>query len=148
MLKLNRLNVSKWLSFMVMILSLLGLSSIVSAQPTTRQQVELFEFQSPQDQKLAINIAKQLRCPRCQNQNLMESNAPIALDMRLKVYQLVDQGKDEQQVMNFMTDRFGEFVLYKPSFNASTWVLWLTPIFLLLCFLGWVWRSFNKSNGK
>lgn len=97
--------------------------------------VDLFPFKSMADQDRALDLSKKLRCPRCQNQNLTESNAPIARDMRLKVYQLVDAGKSDQEILDYMTERFGEFVLYKPKLNTGTYVLWFTPVVLLLLIL-------------
>ncbi|UPQ87263.1 heme lyase NrfEFG subunit NrfF [Vibrio sinaloensis] len=104
-----------------------------SAEPQVR--VELFEFQSLDKQKQAIELAKSLRCPQCQNQNLVESNSPIAKDLRLIVYQMIDQGSSEKQVIDFMTQRYGEFVRYKPEFNPSNALLWLLPLALLLVFV-------------
>ncbi|MGR5456782.1 cytochrome c-type biogenesis protein, partial [Vibrio alfacsensis] len=66
------------------------------------QFVELFEFDSPKQQKQAIELAKTLRCPMCQNQNLIESNSPVAKDIRLKVFELIKQGKTNQEVKDFM----------------------------------------------
>ena len=113
-------------------------SSDLFAPATSEQnaQVELFEFQSPELQKTAIELAKTLRCPQCQNQNLIESNSPIAKDLRLIVFEKINQGQSEQQVIEFMTVRYGEFVLYKPSFSSSNAILWLAPVILLVLFVG------------
>ncbi|WP_425666505.1 heme lyase NrfEFG subunit NrfF [Vibrio tubiashii] len=118
-------------------LSLASANQDIFAAATTEQnvQVELFQFDSPHKQKVAIELAKSLRCPQCQNQNLVESNSPIAKDLRLIVFSKINQGQSEQQVIDFMTARYGEFVLYKPTFTASNALLWLAPILLLLLFL-------------
>ncbi|MCG9649531.1 cytochrome c-type biogenesis protein CcmH [Vibrio brasiliensis] len=107
----------------------------VSATSEQNAQVELFEFKTPQLQKRAIELAKSLRCPQCQNQNLVESNSPIAKDLRLIVFQKINQGQSEQDVVDFMTARYGEFVLYKPSFSLSNALLWLAPLLLLAGFI-------------
>ncbi|ACH66999.1 cytochrome c-type biogenesis protein CcmH [Aliivibrio fischeri MJ11] len=106
----------------------------VSADKETIESVELFEFDSQEQQKQAIELAKRLRCPQCQNQNLIESNSPIAKDLRLTVYQQLKAGKSEDEVIAFMTNRFGDFVLYEPPLNAKTYVLWLLPLLLLVVF--------------
>ncbi|MUK51276.1 heme lyase NrfEFG subunit NrfF [Aliivibrio fischeri] len=106
----------------------------VSADKETIESVELFEFDSQEQQKQAIELAKRLRCPQCQNQNLIESNSPIAKDLRLTVYQQLKAGKSEEEVIAFMTHRFGDFVLYEPPLNAKTYVLWLLPLLLLVVF--------------
>jgi formate-dependent nitrite reductase complex subunit NrfF len=110
-------------------------SSLSDTEST--QSVEIFSFDSIEQQNRAIHLARQLRCPQCQNQNLMESNSPIAKDLRLKVYLMVSEGKTDPQVIDFMTSRFGDMVLYKPKFEPRTYVLWLGPVFLMLLF-GWL----------
>lgn len=110
-------------------------SLFVAATPEQTAQVELFEFDSADKQKIAIELAKALRCPQCQNQNLVESNSPIAKDLRLIVFTKINQGETEQQVIDFMTARYGEFVLYKPAFNVANALLWLAPLFLLALLL-------------
>jgi len=77
-------------------------------------------------------LAQELRCPKCQNQNLADSNAMIAGDLRRELYQQVKAGGDEQSIIDFMVDRYGEFVLYRPKVNAMTYVLWYGPIALLV----------------
>jgi len=129
-------------SVILIVLALFSQAAFASQElfaPATSQQnsqVELFEFDSPQLQKTAIELAKSLRCPQCQNQNLVESNSPIAKDLRLIVFEKINQGQSEQQVIDFMTARYGEFVLYKPSFSLSNALLWLAPILLLATFIG------------
>ena len=94
--------------------------------------VDTYEFKSVDNQKRALELAHSLRCPQCQNQNLIDSNSPVAQDLRLEVYQMVDEGKGDEEIIEFMTSRYGEFVLYKPRMEAKTYVLWLGPIGLLL----------------
>ncbi|MCG9787080.1 cytochrome c-type biogenesis protein CcmH [Vibrio mediterranei] len=96
------------------------------------QFVELFEFDSPKQQKQAIELAKTLRCPMCQNQNLIESNSPVAKDIRLKVFELIKQGKTNQEVKDFMVARYGEHVLYRPSMSGHNALLWGAPIVFAL----------------
>lgn len=103
--------------------------------------VEIFEFDSIEQQNRAINLARQLRCPQCKNQNLMESNSPIAKDLRLEVYLMINKGKSDSQVIDFMTSRFGDLVLYKPKFEPRTYVLWLAPLFFLALF---AWLGYRK----
>lgn len=98
-------------------------------------QVELFDFTSPELHKKALRLAKSLRCPQCQNQNLIESNSPIAKDLRLIVFSKINQGQSEQEVKDFMTARYGEFVLYQPEFTVRNALLWFAPILLLLMFI-------------
>ncbi|MFA0471562.1 heme lyase NrfEFG subunit NrfF [Vibrio sp. 10N.222.51.E8] len=112
----------------------------------TSIQVELFEFDNPEQQQRAISLAKTLRCPQCQNQNLIESNSPIAKDLRLVVFNMVKAGKSNSEITQYMTERFGEFVLYKPAMTASNLLLWLLPNLLLLLFIYLSVKSVRKSS--
>ena len=106
----------------------------VAADTDLIESVETFQFRFAADQKRAIALSKSLRCPQCQNQNLIESNSPVAKDLRLKVYKMVNEGKSDQEVVEYMTSRFGDFVLYKPKLEPSTYLLWGGPILLFLLF--------------
>ena len=112
----------------------------------TSIQVELFEFENPEQQQRAISLAKTLRCPQCQNQNLIESNSPIAKDLRLIVFNMVKAGHSNNEITQYMTERFGEFVLYKPAMNASNLLLWLLPSLLFLLFIYLSVKSVRKGS--
>ena len=96
----------------------------------------------------AVELAKSLRCPQCQNQNLVESNSPIAYDLRIEVYKMVDEEKTNQQIIDTMTARFGNFVNYKPPFQWNTALLWLLPILLLIGAFALILFSTKKSEGE
>ncbi|MFZ3407325.1 cytochrome c-type biogenesis protein CcmH [Vibrio chagasii] len=113
---------------------------------STSIQVELFEFESPDQQQRAIALAKTLRCPQCQNQNLIESNSPIAKDLRLVVFNMVKAGKSNHEITQYMTERFGEFVLYKPSLSTANLLLWLIPSLLFLLFIYLPVKSVRKRS--
>lgn len=95
---------------------------------------------NPQQQQQALNIASQLRCPQCQNQNLLESNAPVAVSMRHQVYSMVAEGKNEVEIIGWMTERYGDFVRYNPPLTGQTLVLWALPVVLLLLMALILWR--------
>lgn len=95
-------------------------------------KADLFEFDSEEQRKRSIDLARQLRCPQCQNQNLIESNSPIAKDLRLKVFEMMKQGSSEEEVVDYMTRRFGDFVLYDPVVSPRTYILWFLPIIILV----------------
>ena len=110
------------------------------------EMVDTFEFHNQPDRTRAVELAKSLRCPQCQNQNLVESNSPIAYDLRIEVYNMVNEGKTNQQIIDSMTSRFGNFVNYKPPFQWNTALLWLLPIGLLLAAFGLIWVSSRSSS--
>ena len=110
------------------------------------EMVDTFEFHNQADRTRAVELAKSLRCPQCQNQNLVESNSPIAYDLRIEVYNMVNEGKTNQQIIDSMTARFGNFVNYKPPFQWNTALLWLLPAGLLLVAFGLIWYSSRSSS--
>lgn len=81
-----------------------------------------------------------LRCMQCQNESLAASQAPLAQDMRYKIRQLIARGESDAQVRQYLVDRYGEYVLYKPRFEPLTWLLWLGPALFLLVALAVCWR--------
>ncbi|TFF78923.1 heme lyase NrfEFG subunit NrfF [Aeromonas taiwanensis] len=108
--------------------------------------VDTYEFRHPERQARAQELARALRCPQCQNQNLVESNSPIARDLRLEVYRWVDEGQSDEQVIARMTARFGDFVRYDPPLKASTALLWGGPALLLLLALNRLRRSLHRRQ--
>ncbi|OOF37248.1 heme lyase NrfEFG subunit NrfF [Rodentibacter heidelbergensis] len=112
---------------------------------TQAEMVDTYQFKSSADRTRAVELAKSLRCPQCQNQNLVESNSPIAYDLRIEVYNMVNEGKTNQQIIDTMTARFGDFVNYKPPFQWNTALLWLLPIGLFLLAAGLIWSSQQKT---
>ena len=89
-------------------------------------------------QELYQGIIQEVRCLVCQNQSIAESNAELAKDLREEIFQQVEQGRNEAQVKSYLKERYGDFVLYEPSFNQSTYFLWLSPVLILILILGWL----------
>jgi len=77
-------------------------------------------------------LAEELRCLVCQNQTIADSNAPLALDLRNQIRAQIAEGRSDSQIREYMVDRYGDFVLYRPPFKASTAILWAGPFALLL----------------
>ncbi len=98
--------------------------------------VEPEEVLENQKQELrARDISKNIRCMVCQNQSIDESNAPLAKDLRILIRNKIKEGKKDKEIYNFLTDRYGDFILLKPPLKSSTLALWLLPfIFLIIGF--------------
>jgi cytochrome c-type biogenesis protein CcmH len=94
--------------------------------------IDTYEFAKEGDRERFRELTKELRCPKCQNQDIADSNAPIAADLRKEIFRMLGEGKDNQQIIDFMVDRYGDFVRYKPALNAKTVLLWFGPAGLLL----------------
>ena len=86
----------------------------------------------PGKQETYVRLTHEVRCLVCQNQTIADSNAPLAADLRREIRQMLEEGRSEAEVTTFLLDRYGDFVLYKPRFKASTAALWLAPGLLLL----------------
>ncbi len=93
--------------------------------------IETYEFSDPELERRYQALSAELRCPKCQNQNIADSNAPIAQDLRKLLYQQLEAGADDKEILAFMVSRYGEFVRYRPDFGGPTLLLWLAPIILL-----------------
>jgi len=85
----------------------------------------------PLTNKRAVHLAEQLRCLVCQNQSIADSNAELAVDLRRQINEQIEQGRSDGEITDFMVQRYGDFVLYRPPFKAITLVLWLGPGLLL-----------------
>lgn len=109
------------------------------------QNVDLFEFHSVEVQQRATVLAKTLRCPQCQNQNLVESNAQAAKDLRLKVYTMANQGSSNQEIKDYLVARYGNIVLYQPPFNYTTALLWIFPALFLILFVLYSIRMVKRN---
>jgi cytochrome c-type biogenesis protein CcmH len=86
----------------------------------------------PALEKRVMAIATELRCLVCQNQTIADSHADLAVDLRQQIREMLKKGNTDQQVLSYMTDRYGDFVLYRPPVKATTWFLWFGPGVLLV----------------
>ena len=95
---------------------------------------------SEQDERRWRALNDELRCLVCQNQSIAESSAPLAEDLRTQTRGMIEAGQSDRQIREYMTDRYGDFVLYRPPFKPTTWLLWLGPLLMLMLGAGLVWR--------
>lgn len=105
------------------ILLSLGFSSHILADSAN----EILAFSDPEKRQRYYSLISELRCPKCQNQNLSDSDAPIANDLRNELYLLINDNYSDADILSFMESRYGEFVLYSPPVNKVTAVLWIIP---------------------
>ena len=106
---------------------------------------DVIEFDNAEQERLYRQLVLELRCPKCQNQNIADSNAVVAKDMRHKTVELIKQGNDKQQVVDYMVNRYGQFAHYQPPVNIATSLLWLLPLgFALLAFV-LLWRRSRQG---
>lgn len=93
--------------------------------------IETYEFSNDRQKQQFQSLVEELRCPKCQNQNLADSNSEIAADLRAEVYRLIIEGQSDAEITDYLVARFGEFVRYKPEVNRYTAWLWFAPLVML-----------------
>ncbi|MCP4588779.1 cytochrome c-type biogenesis protein [Pseudoalteromonas sp.] len=94
--------------------------------------IDTYEFDDEATRERFKQLTFELRCPKCQNQNLQDSNSPIAADLRNEVYKMLREGNDNDEIVDFMVARYGDFVLYRPPVNQMTYLLWYGPFVLVV----------------
>jgi cytochrome c-type biogenesis protein CcmH len=110
--------------------------------------VETYDFSNPELENRYHYLSEELRCPKCQNQNIADSNAPIAQDLRKLLHQQLEQGASDEEILDYMVARYGEFVRYRPRFDGVTVLLWLAPVLLLLAGIGVLMVVLRSRSGK
>jgi cytochrome c-type biogenesis protein CcmH len=94
--------------------------------------IEVHEFDNDVDRQRYQTFIDEMRCPKCQNQNLAGTNSPIAMDLRRELELMIKDGKSDKEIVDFMVERYGEFILYRPRLSPATMLLWGAPVFLLV----------------
>lgn len=108
---------------------LASLAAVAPAMATTEAAPTAFD---PVAHQRVVEVSEQLRCLVCQNQSIADSNAELAVDLRNQVIDQVKAGKTNKEIIDYMVERYGDFVLYKPPFKATTAILWIGPLALLI----------------
>ena len=106
---------------------------------------QLITFSDDAYLKRYQNLLEELRCPKCQNQNLADSNAPISNDLKEEIQRLLEQGLDDDDIKRALTERYSDFILYDPKFKKNTYFLWLAPFIVLLIGFWWVCSMSTKN---
>lgn len=114
----------------------LALAGTLSAGPVPTPREAAPTAFDPVAHQRVVEVSEQLRCLVCQNQSIAESNAELAVDLRNQVIEQVKAGKTNKEIVDYMVERYGDFVLYRPPFKSTTYILWLGPVALFLIGLG------------
>ncbi len=94
--------------------------------------IDVYEFENVQQEEDFSVLVQELRCPKCQNQNIADSNAGLAKDIKDRAYKLLRDGKSKEYIIDYMVERYGDFITYRPPVTKKTWVLWFGPLILLV----------------
>lgn len=122
------------------------LLSLLFVLPLAAAAVEVRQFDDPAKQERYEHLIEELRCLVCQNQSLADSDADLAKDLRDEVYGIIQSGKSEKEAIKFLTDRYGDFVLYRPPFNALTVLLWTGPFLILAGGAAFLWQQGRRRQ--
>jgi cytochrome c-type biogenesis protein CcmH len=114
--------------------------------PLYAAPVVTYQFASDEQEALFNKLSNELRCLVCQNQAIADSNADLAKDLRDEIYGMLQQGKNEEEIIEFMVARYGDFVLYNPPLKPMTWLLWFGPAFALLAGFFFVLRIIKRQK--
>ena len=126
---------------MAMVVLVAGLSMSAWAN------IDTYQFDNPRQEAQYRALIEEFRCPKCQNQNLAGSDAPIAQDLKQKTYDMVKDGRSDAEIRQYMNERYGDFISYKPPVRPSTWILWFfPPVLLVFVMLAWFIRNRNSSK--
>ena len=113
-------------SLMAIIVLLPGL--LLTSHSAFAGPMQEFQFDDPAQEKVFKRLSHEIRCLVCQNQAIGDSNADLARDLRTEIYNMLQQGKTEQEIVDFLVERYGDFVLYNPPVKPETWLLWFGPL--------------------
>lgn len=119
---------------------------LVLCLPFAHGAIEELEFASAEDQARYEKLVEELRCPKCTSGNLAGSDAPIAADLRSEIYRQINAGRSSDEIQDFMTARYGDFILYRPPLNLGTALLWFGPGLLLLAGLVIIRRMLRANS--
>ena len=110
--------------------------------------IETYEFSTPDLELRYKALSQELRCPKCQNQNIADSNAPISRDLRAIVHEQLEAGATNEEIIDFLVDRYGEFVRYRPGMDSNTVWLWSAPLILLVMAVAVVLTQIRKDSNR
>lgn len=133
--------VKSFLSLVLVLLALIATAKVLAIG-------EIYDFSSPELLERYEELTKELRCPKCQNQNLSDSVSEISDDLRREIHLMLEQGQTDQQIKDFLVARYGTFVLYNPPAAGSTLWVWLIPVFFALAGSFLVWRVLLQAKQR
>ncbi|MFB9134829.1 cytochrome c-type biogenesis protein [Vibrio olivae] len=131
-----------------MIHKLLVVLAVVCLPMAAQAAIEVYDFDTPQQETQFQELSNTLRCPKCQNNSIADSNAELAQDLRQKVFEMTKQGKSKQEIIDYMTARYGNFVTYNPPFTIATSILWFGPLCVVLFGFGFIIVRSRKRSLK
>jgi cytochrome c-type biogenesis protein CcmH len=125
---------------------MLLLGNLIGSTTVFAAQNDAFVFDTPEQEKSFNKLSNELRCLVCQNQAISDSNADLAQDLRAEIHSMLLEGKSEKEIITFMVERYGDYVLYRPPFKPLTWLLWFGPVVVFTIGLFFVRRFIREHS--
>ena len=125
---------------------LLTLALSFTSSLSLANAIDVHQFKNIEEEQRYRQFIDELRCPKCQNQNLSGSNSPIAQDLRRELYRMIQEGESDTNIKSFMVARYGNFVLYEPPLDMNTLALWLSPLIMIIVALLIIFRFKGSHN--
>ncbi len=114
----------------------------------TVAEIILYPFSDPVREERFNSLIKELRCPKCQNNNLADSNAPLSTDLKAIIYEKINAGESDNEIIYFLKERYGDFISYRPPVKPSTWLIWYGPFVILIIGGFMVFRYVSTRQNK
>jgi len=131
------------------LIATLAVGLVLNASPALASSAtEAALAADPVAEKRLLGLSEELRCLVCQNQNIADSNAELAQDLRREIRGMIKDGKSDKEIIDFMVQRYGDFVLYKPPFKTETVILWLGPLVLFVLGLGAFFLNLRSRRSR
>jgi len=128
-------------------LTVFSLILLLQAAPVLQAApIETYTFENAEQEEIFYKLSDELRCLVCQNQNIAESNADLAKDLRREIYNMISEGQTEEEIIEFMVQRYGDYVLYRPPMKPLTWLLWFGPAIVFLFGLYYAIKRFRSVS--
>ena len=121
---------------------------ILLIQAPFAESIEASIFETEEQQSRYTQLIEDIRCPVCQGQSIGGSNSGLAKDLREKVREMILDGRSDPEIYSYMVERYGDFVVYKPPVNTTTYLLWFAPLFILILSLIFLFRSTRRNKEK
>ena len=133
------------MSFNILFLTSMGVFLLIT-QPNIHAQVDTFEFDNDEQQGRFRQLSNELRCPMCQNTNLSGSTGGVAEDLRREIHRMILEGMSNEEIEQFMFERYGDFIFYRPRLRAETILLWFGPLLFLIIGGFIAYGIFRRAN--
>lgn len=134
-------------SGLMLLLLLLAAGAAVGVSTPALAQVDAFQFDTDEQERRFRRLSNELRCPMCQNTNLTGSTGGVAEDLRREIHRMIMEGMTDEQIEQFMFERYGDFIFYRPRLRAETLLLWFGPLIFLLIGGAVLYRIVRTAGG-